>query len=410
MRLEATEQELYDAFCELPVVDAHEHLAPERIRTAQKMDVCDLFIHYTRTDFICAGMTQAQWERMHNKAIPLDSRWRILSKYLKEIRHGSYARPAFIYADHLGFEDITKDNYVEISKRLQADNKPGIYRKILVDMCNIRTALTQAARTDYDLDFMVPVMPLDTWANVKSGKAMEERASEAGGGASTIDDYLDAVRKGLEKWISERTVGIKMVSRPYCPPDRGKAVAAFDELRRNPEATVSDMNPLRDYLMEEILDIAAELGLVVAVHTGVWGDFRELDPKHMIRIFGRHPKTRFDMYHMGMPWVREAGLIGKNFPNVWLNLCWSHIVSPEMTVTTLKEWIDLVPVNKIIGFGGDYGKPVEKVYGHLTMSRENIARVLGERVQRGLMSKGEAVEIARKWFYANPKKLYGLKV
>ena len=113
---------------------------------------------------------------------------------------------------------------------------------------------------------------------------------------------------------------------------------------------------------------------------------------------------------MGMPWVREAGLIGKNFPNVWLNLCWSHIVSPEMTVNTLKEWVDLVPVNKIIGFGGDYGKPVEKVYGHLLMARENIARVLGDRVSRGLMSRGEALEIARKWFCTNPKRLYGLKV
>jgi predicted TIM-barrel fold metal-dependent hydrolase len=410
MILGSTEQELYEAFSEIPVVDAHEHLAPERIRTSQKMDVCDLFIHYTRTDFICAGMKQRQWERMHNKDIALRSRWRILSRFLGDIRHGSYARPAFLYAQHLGFEDITKDNYEEISEILQAENKPGIYRRILVDLCNIRAALTQAGRTDYDLDFLIPLMPLDTWAQVRTWKNIQDRATETGAGVETLDDYLEAARMGLRKWMDQGTVGIKMVSRPYQPPDRGKAVAIYDQLRRNPEARIDEMNPLRDYLTEELLDIAAELGLVVAVHTGVWGDFRELDPKHMIRIFGSHPETRFDMYHMGMPWVREAGLIGKNFPNVWLNLCWSHIVSPEMTVTTLKEWVDLVPINKISGFGGDYGKPVEKVYGHLVMARENIARVLGERVSRGLMSKGEALEIAEKWFYAKPKGLYGLKL
>lgn len=410
MNLEPVEQELFEAFQEIPVVDAHEHLSPERVRTSQNMDILDLFVHYTRTDFLCAGMTGNQWNRMHDKTIPLEKRWRILSRYLKEIRYGSYARPAFIYARHLGFNDITKDNYREISDRLQADNKPGIYKKILVETCNIRAALTQANRTDYDLDFMIPLMPLDTYAAVSDWEVIEKRASELGEKASNIDDYLELARKGLKKWIDEGAVGIKMISQSYSPPDRAKAVGIFDDLKRNPDKKLPGMNPLRDYLMEEILDIASDLKLVVAVHTGVWGDFRTLDPKYMISIFGRHPQTKFDMYHMGMPWVREAGLIGKNFPNVWLNLCWCHIVSPEMTCSGLNEYIDLVPVNKIIGFGGDYGKPVEKVYGHLLIARENIARVLGERVKRGLISKDEALEIAKKWFYDNPKKLYRLKV
>jgi len=410
MTLDSTEEELFEAFKELPVVDAHEHLAPERIRTSQNMDVFDLFIHYTRTDFFCAGMTEKQWQRMHDESIPREMRWRILSRYLKEIRYGSYARPAFIYARHLGYEDITKDNYQEISDRLQSDNRPGIYRKILVDLCNIRASLTQAHRTDYDLDFMIPLMPLDFYADVRGWKTIEERGTELGEGVQTIDTYLEVARKGLEKWMREGAVGIKMVSMDYKPPDRSKAVAIFDDIKRNPGKELAPMNPLRDYLMDRILDIAAELGLVVAVHTGVWGDFRTLDPKYMISILARHPRTRFDLYHMGMPWVRETGLIGKNFPNVWLNLCWSHIVSPEMTVSALGEYLDLVPVNKIIGFGGDYGKPVEKVYGHLAMARENIARVLGARVRRDLLSKDEAISIAKKWFYENPKRLYRLKV
>ena len=112
---------------------------------------------------------------------------------------------------------------------------------------------------------------------------------------------------------------------------------------------------------------------------------------------------------MGMPWVRETGVMGKNFPNVWLNLCWCHIISPVMTRAALDEWIDLVPVNKIFAFGGDYGKPVEKVYGHLVMAREDIAMVLGRRVEQGLMTEDQAVAVAHRWFYDNPKEAYGLK-
>ena len=164
---------------------------------------------------------------------------------------------------------------------------------------------------------------------------------------------------------------------------------------------------LHDFLTNYLIDVAGELDLVVAVHSGMWGDFRNLDSKHMIPIFQRHPNVRFDLYHLSMPSVRDTIVIGKNFPNVWLNLCWCHIISQQMTCSALDECIDMVPINKIIGFGGDYGKPVEKVYGHLVMAREDIATVLGRRVDRGLMSHDEAVIIARKWLWDNPKELYG---
>ena len=411
IKLSPTESRLFEKFEELPVIDAHEHLAPERVRVSQPMDVCDLFIHYTRTDFLCAGMTNDEWKRMHDKSVDLKSRWAILRKYLPHIRYGSYARPAFIYARHLGFDDINDDNYLDISERLQADNKPGIYRKILVEMCNIRAALTQANRTDYDLDFMIPVMPLDTYAGVRSWKDVQSLCDKLNEKEpNTVDEYVEIAKLGFERWIKEGVVGLKTVSLPFCEYSREKAVSLFDKIKRQEKETLPEMNHLKVYLLETLMDVAADLGLVIAVHTGVWGDFRQLDPRHMISIFARHPKTRFDMYHMGMPWVRDAGLIGKNFPNVWLNLCWSHIVSPEMVCSALDEWIDLVPVNKIIGFGGDYGKPVEKVYGHLTMARENIARVLARRIERGLIDMDDALQIARQWFYETPKELYNLDV
>jgi len=40
----------------------------------------------------------------------------------------------------------------------------------------------------------------------------------------------------------------------------------------------------------------------------------------------------------------------------------------------------------------------------------DIARVVGGRVDEGLMTEDEAIEIARKWFWDNPRELYRLKV
>lgn len=330
--------------------------------------------------------------------------------------HGSYARAAFIAANELyGFDDVNEGNYKALSEKMAERNKPGIYDHVLCKKCNIRTALTQNDygldnRTDYDHDLLMPLMLLDTYAAVNTKKAIELRATVFDADVRSLDDYLGAIRKVLARWKSEGVVGLKMVSQPYGEPDRGRAISLFDSLMSGERAQLPELSPLRSYVTDQMVGMASELGLVVAVHTGVWGDFRTLDPKHMIQTIIRHPGTKFDIYHMGVPFVRDTAIIGKNFPNVWLNLCWCHILSPKMACSAMDELIDLVPVNKIIAFGGDYHRPVEKVYGHLVMARENIARVLGGRVEDGLMTEEEATSIAEMWFYDNPKELYGLRI
>ncbi len=124
----------------------------------------------------------------------------------------------------------------------------------------------------------------------------------------------------------------------------------------------------------------------------------------------KHRGTRFDLYHAAIPWVRDMGVIGKELPNAYLNMCWCHVISQQMSISALDEWIDLVPVNKITGFGGDYHRPVEKIYGHLVMAREDIATVLVRRIEDKQMTFGEAVSLARMFLFDNPRELYRLEV
>lgn len=408
MNLPASAQALVKAFEEFEVVDAHEHLSPEPARVSSQVDALTLFSHYVRTDLVTSGMRSEDYDAMHNRNYTLDHRWNLLKPYLEHIRFGSYVRPAFVAArEFYGFDDINDDTYAPLSEEMQRQNTPGIYTRMLRDKCRIRHALTQAGRTDYEGDLLVPLMPMDHFAAAHNWNHIAARAREFDQRVATLDDYIAICDHGLAKWKSEGAVGIKMASRPYGTPNRADAVCTFDGLRSGAQAQLADMNPLRDYLVEQMLRLAAEHDLVVAVHAGMWGDFRDLASQHIIPIVMRNPKTRFDLYHMGMPDVRTTGVIGKNFPNVWLNLCWTHIISPAMTRSALDEYIDMVPVNKLIAFGGDY-HPVEKVYGHLVMARENIAIVLGARVDAGLMTEDQAVAVARQWFFDNPMELYRL--
>jgi predicted TIM-barrel fold metal-dependent hydrolase len=76
---------------------------------------------------------------------------------------------------------------------------------------------------------------------------------------------------------------------------------------------------VRELLFDKYLDVAAEADVPVTVHTGYGGDFRELDPKHLLPFARGRQDVRFDLFHLGMPMIRDAIMIAKNLPNVTLN-------------------------------------------------------------------------------------------
>jgi predicted TIM-barrel fold metal-dependent hydrolase len=404
---------LAEQMSELEIIDAHEHLPPESERLSRPVDVLTLFSHYTQTDLKSAGMPEEDVGRLQDPEVPLPERWALFRPYWESIRHGSYARPALLAArEFYGADDINDRTFMAISERMQAANTPGLYRRILRDKCRIKACLTQIGRIpEADRDLLVPLLPLGACTNVWSEQQIEQLGADLGRQVSTLDDLLEAVKTIVHGWKREGVVGLKIVSHAYPECERGEAEQVFGQLTQGHQAPAHLLN---SFLTHEVLDLAAELDLVVAVHCGIiwdnWNDVRTTNPTQLIPILMRHRDTKFDLYHAGIPWVRETGVIAKAFPNVTLNLCWTHVISPRMTRSALDEWLDLVPVNKIIGFGGDYSRPVEKVWGHLVMAREDIAHVLAGRIEEGLMSEDEALRIARLWLHDNPKELYGLAV
>ena len=401
------EKSLCEAMSEFEIIDCHEHLGPEKNRVAADVDVFTLFAHYTRGDLGVAGMSDQDYQSLFNREIPLARRWDLFAPYWEEIRWGSYARAALLAAQKFyDCDDISEETYQSLSEAMQKANTPGLYERVLRDACGIRTALTQCGSTDLGTNLLTPLMPIayemETW------EALAHPAFDGEATVRSLDDFLDATRSYVVRVKGEGAVGLKMVSNPYSGPSREDAIGAFDKLKSGTESRLPSPNPLRDYVVDETIAFAAKQDLVIAVHTGYWGDFRTLDPLHMIPILQRHPKARFDIYHLGYPWVREALMLGKGFANVWLNFCWTHIISQRFAVAGLDEAIDLVPMSKILAFGGDYGTPVEKAYGHLVMAREDIAEVLARRIRSKQMTESKALELARKWFWDNPKELYGL--
>jgi predicted TIM-barrel fold metal-dependent hydrolase len=167
--------------------------------------------------------------------------------------------------------------------------------------------------------------------------------------------------------------------------------------------------PLADHLFHHLVQLAEAHGVPMQIHTGLHagnGNFvAHSRPADLTNLFFRYPRVTFDLFHVGYPYHHEATVLAKTFRNVCLDFCWMHIVSPLVAQRMIDEALDLVPSNKIFGFGGDYRYP-ELSYAHLVMARRNIAAALAARVRRGDLRQDGAVAIARALLHDNPARVF----
>ena len=74
----------------------------------------------------------------------------------------------------------------------------------------------------------------------------------------------------------------------------------------------------------------------------------------------------------------------------------------------MNEWLETVPANKIMAFGGDFLN-AEGTYGHLMLAKQIISNVLVEKVKSGYFSEEEAFKIAQMILCKNAISILNLK-
>lgn len=147
------------------------------------------------------------------------------------------------------------------------------------------------------------------------------------------------------------------------------------------------------------------------IHTGMQEGNENIignsDPTLLTNLIREYQNVKFDLFHAGYPYVRELAVLAKNFPNVYPDLCWVHVISSTAARAILSEWLDLIPSNKILAFGGDY-RFAEGIYGHLALARRNVATVFEDKVSRGDIALKQVPYLASRLLQQNARELYGL--
>lgn len=421
------------------IVDTHEHIALEKDRMAQKVDFFHWFGHYASADLVSAGMTQKELEQIRNPDRPLEERWRKFSPHWENIKNTAYAKALMIAAkDLFGLERINEGTVGELSEKIAAANKPGYYRWVLKEKAGIEVSIWDGLRRlgyglkgavaeEVDRDFFLPVIRFDHYILVRTPKTLAELEEESGVSIHSLDDLLSAVDSRLERAIQGGIVGIKvglayLRSLKFEKTTRADAERAFNRIFTLPfpypawedwqmlaGPAGDEAKPLQDFVLHHVLRRASQKGLPVQIHTGLQEGngnvITNSDPTLLVNLFFEYKDVKFDIFHGSYPYCSELATLAKNFPNVYADMCWLHVISPAVARRALEEWLETVPGNKIFGFGGDYIF-VEGAYAHSRMARQTIARLLADKVEEGYFSEEEAVALAEKILRENPSALY----
>ena len=315
------------------------------------------------------------------------------------------------------------------------------YTKLIRDRANIRWLVkdsinepectadalypSQFIRLNYRDDYLLAIL---------SRAAVTEREKRWKRSIHSVTDLVTGLNQSISDCLKTKKITAFKIGLPYLrsleftEPTLHQAEVAFSRMMNITTGTTNDvavdsripaqsrvsseeMRPLQDYLVHQYVRRAEAEGLGIQVHTGylagikqVLNNIRAMD---MIPIFIRYPRARFDLFHAGWPYTEEHAVIGKQFPNVWLNLCWAWTMNPATMERTLDSWLASVPHNKIFAYGGDCDSPICE-YGYAQQARIGIARVLQKWIDRRDMTLADAKEVATDIMLNNGLRFHNL--
>lgn len=403
------------------MVDTHEHLEEETTRLARRPDFSDLFRSYAGSDAVSAGMPPAEFDRFLDPGIDSATKWALLAPYWPRIRYTGYCRAIRrTIRDVYGIDDISTESVGPLTAAMQAANRPGIHAMLLRERTLLEVCLVHnldgpgiVYRQGADPDLYLQDLAVQHF--LTRPLPLEALSRQSGLPTETLPDLFRVIDSQFERW-GNQAVAIKN----NCAYWR---TLRFDDVTRAQAETLfqrgyidrtgltsAEEKALQDCLFHHCIQRALDYRLPVKIHTGYLAGNNSLDPARiratdLIPLFRKYPQARFDLFHVGYPYQHEVLALVKQFTNVTADLCWTWIIDPTGARQFVRQFLGTAPVNKLLGFGGDY-RSADCVYGHARMAREGLAAVLTEMLREGEITRVEAEEIGRRVLRENAMEYF----
>ncbi|HKY55854.1 MAG TPA: amidohydrolase family protein [Anaerolineales bacterium] len=413
--LNSKSMELFDSLrgqiSALPVIDCHEHTflpeaRPSRVdlwTVVRNSDVGD--------DLISAGMPATDRPKLD---------WNLASPYLPRVRNTGFYRSLILAFQCLfDFQDseLRADNWESLSEKIaEANTLTDWYSTVLHQHGNIQWILrVQGEEPDpfaVDRRYFAPLINFDEWIHADKPDRREQIAAKVGGQARTLNEYLAALDLAFEQTRARNAFGVKSLlayRRPlnYAQPDRSEIEPLFGK----PNLTEQETHAVEDFLMHEVAERAGRFQFPYQIHVG-YGSWQSnitagANPLLLNLLIESHRYTQFVLLHGGYPFIGEMATLAKNHPNVFIETGWLAYIAPAAYRRAVGEWLDSVPMNKILAFGADC-LHIEQTLGALILTRRLLTQAFADKIVVSGWSESLALECATRLLSRNAVEPYRL--
>jgi hypothetical protein len=408
-----------------PLVDCHDH---STVMGPKPTDPIRAVIDWYMHSDLQSASSDKDVELIFDEKKSLEERWPVLERAWNRTKYTGYAQVVRRgMRRYYGEEELTLAALYRIQEKMIDFSDPVNYERVLDD-AKIRVRLEDiwSAPAAARGELVQPprsrlIVGLPPYHAVTSWQEVQNCASPLERTITSLDEYVAACLEIFARCKQAGAVAFKDQSaytRPidYANPTRAEAEAAFNWFMEDPRRRLSypDGNkPLGDYLFHVFMRTARDMDLPVQIHTGhmagIRNDIVKTNAAGLTRLIELHQDTRFDLFHANWPYSGELLFMGKNYPNVRIDFCWTNMVDPIYSQQMFKQAVSSMPHAKIHGYGTDLGGDVMcSAWAHADLARDNMAIALADLVEMEYLGLDEAKEISYAWLFGNANEFFRL--
>lgn len=409
----------------VPVIESHEHY----VGYTEPIDdpIALVTDNYLWSDLeSAAGISDAKsLQILKDPSASFETRLSFFERLWSTVKYTGYGRGVALGFRAVWDIEINRDGLQQLYER--RSERTTVMQEKYIGRYGIKAAVCDVGSGPVIRGETKPIAPwcrfaigVPQWHNLHNFMDIQNVARDMGAvsAITSLDDYLEVMENFVARCVDWGFVCFKDQTAyrrdiGYGMPSRAEAESVFNKMLASPRDVVGDdqARVLDDWIFHQIVRLARKFALPIQIHTGhmagIRNDIRKTNAALLTPVLELYRDVHFDLFHGNWPYMGEYLYLGKNYPNVSLNLCWVNCIDPMYSIELMKRAILTVPTNKILAYGGDT-RSFETQIGYLIQARDNVAVALAELVNENRIGIDDARQIALDWFFNNPNRIFKL--
>jgi hypothetical protein len=421
-------KDIYNEIMKLPVFDAHTHVDAEHLTARGLHDI--LLYHMIISELYSAGCSDSERLSEDPDEEEINERIERALPYLPYIENTScFWICKKILKDLYDWEEeITKDNWRKLHEIIKKKYADSSWPRKIIASANIQKLSTEYwrrkdGRADDILEFAlewaffdrcqwqarydIALIELEmTWDRKTPGAPLPVTITgdlHIPRQISTLNDVHDAMQHYCDVIPYDEIVCINQnfsTDVYYRPVTADEMITA---LKHRDSAGPVERDIYICYLQEYLLTELEKRRKRVVVPMGIAAEplpfesgtkFRDESVFEYARMVSRHPNIDFVAFIASASHNQHFCTLARELPNLYLIGYWWHNFFPSYISRIMEERLELLPINKNIGFFTD-GYCLDWVYGKSILIRKILSGVLGQKIDSGYYTKKQALDIAK---------------